>query len=108
MSTAQDISNFSSPEPHRIISLPASQSLRATTASASASASAAASASAGSGAIPTGLDRLDEALSSRGGAPRGTQGATWTQSAPHRPKGIPRGQVTEVFGPPGVGKTSLA
>lgn len=47
------------------------------------------------GPIPTGLTRLDEALDDSPGDQR-------------RSGGILRGQVTEVFGPPGVGKTSLA
>ncbi|KAJ9248133.1 hypothetical protein DTO207G8_7574 [Paecilomyces variotii] len=87
MST-QDITNLSSPEIHRVISLPASQSLRASAVSAP-------------GPLPTGLERLDEALSLS--AP-GISPSTQSQ----RSKGIPRGHVTEVFGPPGVGKTSLA
>lgn len=41
-------------------------------------------------AIRTGLSQLDEAV------------------GPAQCKGIPRGRVAEVFGPPGVGKTSLA
>ncbi|KAJ6096898.1 hypothetical protein N7486_007644 [Penicillium sp. IBT 16267x] len=45
--------------------------------------------------IPTGLARLDQALDS-------------VSVDPGRPGGILRGQVTEVFGPPGVGKTALA
>ncbi|KAJ5641770.1 hypothetical protein N7490_005770 [Penicillium lividum] len=43
--------------------------------------------------IPTGLPHLDQAL----------DGATVD-----RPGGLLRGQITEVFGPPGAGKTSLA
>ncbi|KAJ5610180.1 hypothetical protein N7510_006899 [Penicillium lagena] len=45
-------------------------------------------------AISTGLPRLDEALNDA--------------TDEKRPGGILRGQITEVFGPPGVGKTSLA
>ncbi|KAJ5812416.1 hypothetical protein N7474_008717 [Penicillium riverlandense] len=45
-------------------------------------------------AISTGLTRLDEALNDA--------------TDEKRPGGILRGQITEVFGPPGVGKTSLA
>lgn len=43
--------------------------------------------------IPTGLPRLDSALD---------------DSIDQQKPGILRGHVTEVFGPPGVGKTSLA
>ncbi|GAE00178.1 conserved hypothetical protein [Paecilomyces variotii No. 5] len=84
MST-QDITNLSSLENYRVISLPASQSLRTSV----------------PGSLPTGLERLDEALVLPAlGISPSTQ-SQW-------PRGIPRGRVTEAFGPPGVGKTTLA
>lgn len=74
----------------RVFSLPASQSLRAS------------ASSQGPGALPTGLRRLDEAL-----APFPSyEFPESTQS--QRVTGIPRGQVTEIYGPPGVGKTAVA
>ncbi|KAF6813747.1 rad55 protein [Colletotrichum sojae] len=48
--------------------------------------------------ISTGLTRLDEAL---------TTPTALDQSAPKRPGGVQRGQVTEIWGPPGSGKTAL-
>ncbi|EAU32890.1 conserved hypothetical protein [Aspergillus terreus NIH2624] len=84
----QDFLGLSSQEPRRVVSFPASQSLHASTASTP-------------GAISTGIPRLDEAI-----CPRSTD-ETASDSVPAT-KGIPRGHVTEVFGPPGVGKTSLA
>ena len=44
--------------------------------------------------IPTGVPNLDSAL-----LPEEVDGSS---------RGLPRGQITEVYGPPGVGKTSLA
>lgn len=75
----------------RVVPISASQSLYASTTTASVN----------PGAIPTGLPRLDEAL-----CPASVEvpGLTSTPS----PKGLCCGQVTEVYGPPGVGKTSLA
>ncbi|EAW11999.1 uncharacterized protein ACLA_007580 [Aspergillus clavatus NRRL 1] len=89
MST-QDILGFASQEPSRVISFPASQYLHASTASP------------GSGSISTGLPRLDEAISpvSLDESPEA--------SGEDVTRGILCGHVTEVFGPPGVGKTSLA
>ncbi|KAA8646899.1 uncharacterized protein ATNIH1004_005574 [Aspergillus tanneri] len=83
-----DFLGLSSQEPHRVVSFPASQSLHASTASAPR-------------AISTGLPRLDEALCPS--FPDDILGFVDVQS-----KGIPGGHITEVFGPPGVGKTSLA
>ncbi|KAH8423701.1 uncharacterized protein LDX57_001458 [Aspergillus melleus] len=82
-----DFLGLSSQEPHRVVSFPASQSLHASTASATA--------------ISTGLARLDEALCPS--SPDDFPGLAGKDS-----KGISQGHVTEVFGPPGVGKTSLA
>ncbi|KAF6840935.1 rad55 protein [Colletotrichum plurivorum] len=48
--------------------------------------------------ISTGLTRLDEAL---------TTPIALDKSAPKRPGGVQRGQVTEIWGPPGSGKTAL-
>ncbi|KAL4818433.1 P-loop containing nucleoside triphosphate hydrolase protein [Aspergillus spinulosporus] len=76
---------------------PATQRLRPVV-SISASQSLQASAALSVGAISTGLTQLDAAISP---LPAEQDGATET-------RGIPQGQVTEVFGPPGVGKTSLA
>ncbi|KAI9037401.1 uncharacterized protein KD926_000364 [Aspergillus affinis] len=82
-----DFLGLSSQEPHRVVSFPASQSLHASTASAPA--------------ISTGLSRLDEALCPS--SPDDFPGLTGKET-----KGISEGHVTEVFGPPGVGKTALA
>jgi ATP-dependent Lon protease len=73
----------------RVVSFPASQSLHASTASVT-------------GAISTGLPQLDEAV--RPPSPEDVPGRAGDAGS----KGIPCGHVTEVFGPPGVGKTSLA
>ncbi|KAL4914105.1 P-loop containing nucleoside triphosphate hydrolase protein [Aspergillus aurantiobrunneus] len=75
---------------------PATQKSRPVT-SFSASQSLQASATLNADAISTGLSQLDDAIS----PPSSEDGGT-------NSKGIPLGQVTEVFGPPGVGKTSLA
>ncbi|KAL4975257.1 P-loop containing nucleoside triphosphate hydrolase protein [Aspergillus desertorum] len=76
---------------------PATQRLRPVV-SFSASQSLQAPAAISVGAISTGLTQLDDAVS-----PLSTEQDGATDS-----RGIPQGQVTEVFGPPGVGKTSLA
>ncbi|KAL5356798.1 P-loop containing nucleoside triphosphate hydrolase protein [Aspergillus floccosus] len=85
----QEFLGLSSQEPRRVISFPASQSLHASTASTL-------------GAISTGIPRLDEAI-----CPGSADETAASDSVPAT-KGIPRGHVTEVFGPPGVGKTFLA
>ncbi|BCR91106.1 uncharacterized protein ACHE_60992A [Aspergillus chevalieri] len=85
----QDLLGLASEESHRVIPISASQSLHAS-----------AGASATPGAISTGLSRLDEALC----PPSGEDVPGSTTSSP----GILCGQVTEVYGPPGVGKTALA
>ncbi|KAB8079373.1 P-loop containing nucleoside triphosphate hydrolase protein [Aspergillus leporis] len=85
----QDFLGLSSQQPNRVVSFPASQSLHASTASVT-------------GAISTGLPQLDEAV--RPPSPEDVPGRAGDAGS----KGIPCGHVTEVFGPPGVGKTSLA
>ena len=75
----------------RVVSISASQSLRATSAS-----------DAAGGAISTGLPRLDEAICPA------SEGEFSGLASDSVSTGIPRGQVAEVFGPPGVGKSSLA
>ncbi|KAF3391772.1 Protein RecA [Penicillium rolfsii] len=81
MSINKDLLGLDSQDTLPVISISASQSLHASAALREP--------------IPTGLTRLDEALND---APADQR----------RSGGILRGQVTEVFGPPGVGKTSLA
>ncbi|OJJ80781.1 uncharacterized protein ASPGLDRAFT_28802 [Aspergillus glaucus CBS 516.65] len=85
----QDVLGLTSEESHRVIPISASQSLHASTAPATP------------GAISTGLSRLDEALCTPSG-----EDVPGSSTPSH--KGICCGQVTEVYGPPGVGKTSLA
>ncbi|KAL4957195.1 P-loop containing nucleoside triphosphate hydrolase protein [Aspergillus filifer] len=70
--------------PRPVVSFPASQSLQASSAL-------------NAGAISTGLAQLDDAISPPS-----------TEQMERDTQGIPQGQVTEIFGPPGVGKTSLA
>ncbi|KAB8224992.1 P-loop containing nucleoside triphosphate hydrolase protein [Aspergillus novoparasiticus] len=84
-----DYLGLSTQEPHRVISFPASQSLHT-------------SASSASGAISTGIPQLDEAI--RPPSAEDVLGHTRDINS----NGIPCGHVTEVFGPPGAGKTSLA
>ncbi|KAL2811679.1 P-loop containing nucleoside triphosphate hydrolase protein [Aspergillus granulosus] len=67
-----------------VVSFPASQPLQASTALRL-------------GAVSTGLPRLDDAICPLSSEEQGEVS-----------RGIPQGHVTEVFGPPGVGKTSLA
>ncbi|KAE8137890.1 P-loop containing nucleoside triphosphate hydrolase protein [Aspergillus pseudotamarii] len=88
----QDYLGLSTQEPHRVVSFPASQSLHAS----------AASAATASGAISTGIPQLDEAI-----RPPSAEDVLGHTSAINS-NGIPCGHVTEVFGPPGAGKTSLA
>ncbi|KAE8154803.1 P-loop containing nucleoside triphosphate hydrolase protein [Aspergillus avenaceus] len=85
----QDFLGLSTQESHRIVSFPASQSLNASTAS-------------DLGALSTGLPQLDEAL--RPPSPEDVPG----RSGEVEPTGIEYGHITEVFGPPGAGKTSMA
>ncbi|KAL4803162.1 P-loop containing nucleoside triphosphate hydrolase protein [Aspergillus unguis] len=84
MNTQEPLSSATQ-RPRPVVSFPASQSLQASTAL-------------DVGAVSTGLSQLDKAI----GPPFADRdveiGAV----------GIPQGQVTEVYGPPGVGKTSLA
>ncbi|GKZ20574.1 hypothetical protein AbraIFM66951_005899 [Aspergillus brasiliensis] len=98
---------LSTQEPHRVISFPASQSLHASTAFIPDAAS-------GRNAIPIGLALLDEAIS----VPGPLSSSTTTTAINERIrgfdggdgeqlKGLPVGHVTEVFGPPGAGKTML-
>ncbi|KAH3465951.1 hypothetical protein KXV78_008230 [Aspergillus fumigatus] len=89
MST-QDILGLPGQDPGRVISFPASQYLHASTASPVR------------GVISTGLPRLDQAISPV------SSGETSQSSSDAMFGGIPSGHVTEVFGPPGVGKTALA
>ncbi|GIJ91308.1 hypothetical protein Asppvi_010273 [Aspergillus pseudoviridinutans] len=88
--TTQDILGLSSQDPGRVISFPASQYLHASTASAVPS------------AISTGLPLLDQAISP---APSDEPSQSSNDATLG---GIPCGHVTEVFGPPGAGKTALA
>ncbi|KAI2788227.1 hypothetical protein POX_e06240 [Penicillium oxalicum] len=82
MSISKDLLGLDSLDTLPVISISASQSLNAS--------------SAVREAISTGLPRLDEALDDS------------SSDEPRRSGGIVRGHVTEVFGPPGVGKTSFA
>ncbi|GFF57701.1 DNA repair protein rhp55 [Aspergillus udagawae] len=88
--SAQDILGLSSQDPGRVISFPASQYLHASTASPVP------------GEISTGLPRLDQAIRL---APSDDP---LQSSSDATLGGIPCGHVTEVFGPPGAGKTALA
>ncbi|KAJ5364832.1 uncharacterized protein N7496_010545 [Penicillium cataractarum] len=81
MSINKDLLGLDSLDTLPVISISASQSLNASAAFREP--------------ISTGLARLDEALDD-------------SPADQRRSGGILRGQVTEVFGPPGVGKTSLA
>ncbi|RAK89855.1 P-loop containing nucleoside triphosphate hydrolase protein [Aspergillus costaricaensis CBS 115574] len=95
-----DLPPLSTQDPHRVISFPASQSLHASTAFPDAAS--------GRKAIPTGLVALDEAIS----APvisttTNERIREFTEGKGEQLKGLPVGHVTEVFGPPGAGKTML-
>lgn len=88
--------------PDRVISFPASQSLHASTAFSDAAS--------GRNAIPTGLVALDEAISAPVTLSSSTTNERIRESGEgevERLKGLPVGHVTEVFGPPGAGKTML-
>ncbi|KAL4960706.1 uncharacterized protein BDV14DRAFT_138489 [Aspergillus stella-maris] len=80
----QELLNPATPRPRPVVSFPASQFLQASSAL-------------NVGAISTGLAQLDNAISSPS-----------TEQLESDIRGIYQGQVTEIFGPPGVGKTSLA
>ncbi|OKL57138.1 hypothetical protein UA08_07466 [Talaromyces atroroseus] len=58
--------------------------------------------------LPTGLDRLDDAL--RTATAAATDYAASPARSGHGPSagGIPRGSITEIYGPPGVGKTAVS
>ncbi|PYI09873.1 P-loop containing nucleoside triphosphate hydrolase protein [Aspergillus sclerotiicarbonarius CBS 121057] len=86
-----DILGLSTQDHHRVISFPASQSLHASTAFPAS----------GRNALPIGLAALDEAIS-----PASTDALSELDEG--EIKGLPLGHVTEVFGPPGAGKTALA
>ncbi|KAJ5081312.1 hypothetical protein NUU61_009576 [Penicillium alfredii] len=79
MSIHADLLGLDSQDTLPVVSISASQSLNASASTRDP--------------ISTGLVRLDTALD---------------EASSQRPGGIVRGQLTEVFGPPGVGKTSLA
>ncbi|PYI25629.1 P-loop containing nucleoside triphosphate hydrolase protein [Aspergillus indologenus CBS 114.80] len=86
-----DFLGLASQDPNRVISFPASQSLHASTASAAL----------GNKTVSTGLPQLDEAVTPP--IEDDLQGFGDLQS-----KGLPCGHVTEIFGPPGAGKTAIA
>ncbi|GKZ82276.1 hypothetical protein AnigIFM56816_007084 [Aspergillus niger] len=97
-----DLPPLSTQDPHRVISFPASQSLHASTAFPDAAS--------GRNAIPTGLVALDEAISAPVTLSSSTTNERIRESGEgevERRKGLPVGHVTEVFGPPGAGKTML-
>ena len=75
-----DITNFSNSSSHRLPTVSAAQALELAAQKAKC--------------IPTGLSILDDVLRADNGI--------------STPGGIHRGQVTEIYGPPGVGKTALA
>ncbi|KAL4790704.1 P-loop containing nucleoside triphosphate hydrolase protein [Aspergillus venezuelensis] len=80
----QELLSTATSRPRPVVSFPASQSLQASSAL-------------HVGAISTGLTPLDDAIS-----------PPPIEQLENSARGIPKGQVTEIFGPPGVGKTSLA
>ncbi|ERF76701.1 hypothetical protein EPUS_02240 [Endocarpon pusillum Z07020] len=80
-----DISNFSTSSSHRLPTISASQALQN-------------AASSLNKAISTSLPRLDQSLLP----------VTTTSNGSPSIGGLPRGQLTEIYGPPGVGKTALA
>ncbi|KAI9368711.1 P-loop containing nucleoside triphosphate hydrolase protein [Aspergillus egyptiacus] len=82
----QELLSPATQRPHTIIPFPASQSLQA-------------SAVRKNDVIPTGLSGLDAAI-----CPPSAEESDIDFDS----RGIPQGHVTEVFGPPGVGKTALA
>ncbi|MCJ1414968.1 hypothetical protein MMC32_001298 [Xylographa parallela] len=82
----QDVSNFTPPSSHRLPTVSASEALRSLSTSCSS-------------AVSTGLPQLDQIL--QGKDPQGLSEDLFTG-------GLARGQITEVYGPPGVGKTTFA
>ncbi|TGO45338.1 hypothetical protein BCON_0401g00010 [Botryotinia convoluta] len=80
-------SNFSSSSPHRMPTVSAAQALQDLESSPTR-------------CIPTGLTSLDLALQNKDPLQVST-------SADQNHGGIPRGKVSEIYGPPGVGKTTL-
>ncbi|KAL2052373.1 hypothetical protein ABVK25_007245 [Lepraria finkii] len=86
MRASSDTNNFSSSSPHRLPTLSASQALQNLSSNPRRP-------------ISTGLSSLDAALQGRD-HDASSQGAL--------PGGLSRGELTEVYGPPGVGKTALA
>ncbi|KAF7914668.1 uncharacterized protein EAF01_001074 [Botrytis porri] len=80
-------SNFSSSSPHRMPTVSAAQALQDLESSPTR-------------CIPTGLANLDLALQNK-------DPLQVSASADQIHGGIPRGKVTEIYGPPGVGKTTL-
>ncbi|CCD33944.1 hypothetical protein BofuT4_P051340.1 [Botrytis cinerea T4] len=80
-------SNFSSSSPHRMPTVSAAQALQDLESSPTR-------------CISTGLSLLDLALQNKDPLQVST-------SVDHNHGGIPRGKVTEIYGPPGVGKTTL-
>ncbi|KAI4272497.1 MAG: hypothetical protein L6R38_006588 [Xanthoria sp. 2 TBL-2021] len=81
----QDVNNFSS-SPHRLPTISASQALRDTVSSTKT-------------LVSTGLRRLDRILQGRSLDPTDEDQTVG---------GLPCGQITEIYGPPGVGKTILS
>jgi len=82
----QDVSNFTPPSSHRLPTVSASEALKTLSTSRSL-------------VIATGLPELDHILQGKD-----LQGLSQEASS----GGLARGQVTEVYGPPGVGKTTFA
>ncbi|KAI9704731.1 MAG: hypothetical protein M1836_006511 [Candelina mexicana] len=83
---AKDVNNYTSSSPHRLPTVSASQALQSI-------------GSLKSRTISTGLKTVDGILQGR---------YTGQQVQRHGKGGLPRGHVTEVYGPPGVGKTAFA
>ncbi|MCJ1277836.1 hypothetical protein MMC21_005650 [Puttea exsequens] len=84
--TSPDTNNFFSSSPHRLPTVSASEALQR-------------SGSASNKPLSTGIDSLDAALQNRD-----VEFSTQHSS----PGGLRRGEVAEVYGPPGVGKTAFA
>ncbi|KAM4056935.1 rad51 domain-containing protein [Hirsutella rhossiliensis] len=82
----QDISSFDIPDTHRLPTIAASQALDELKHEPAL-------------ALSTGLETLDKAL--------GASASIVSAGSSHR-GGVKRGQVTELWGPPGTGKTALA